>query len=87
MKELFKYPSLVLSLAGAIGVFIGFGSAWATQISRIDVLEKNLSEAKERFANKDQLDTIRQLLEKLDEKIEIRLKAMDEKMELLYKKK
>lgn len=77
VTALFKYPSFVLSLSGACGVFIGFGSAWATQVSRIDSLERSFNSAKESFVTKDQLETIRQMIRGLDEKVEVKFEGLE----------
>ena len=80
MKELFKYPSLLLSITGAMGVFIGFGSSWATQISRIDSLEKTFAAARAEFVTKDQLATVLEMLKRIEQKIDLKSEAIEDKI-------
>ena len=77
MKELFKYPSLLISFSTLGGLLIGFGSAWATQVSRIDSLERTFNSAKEAFVTKDQLQVILERIKGLDEKIDTRFEVIE----------
>jgi hypothetical protein len=67
-KELFlKYPAPTLAAVTIFSVVFSFGAAWAAVNSRVGALE----EASKTLASKEELQTIREMIKALDQKIDI----------------
>lgn len=84
--QILRWPKVIVAILMILSTVAGGGAALATQMARINALETELKQLEKRTFSKDQAETIRQILNNLDQKMDIKFDNIDKRLDGIEKK-